>query len=414
MPKTTAAIAFILVTFAALACAADKAAESADASSAPLSDGQASISDGDLHGYTKAEIINLYKAEVRKNAKHEILVAKLQHENSQLRGAAEKKGVLLGETLSETEEASNQVVALSQALALARKGDAPLRVNDCQIADGCCVAKSLESQLCPGVSVDEVVPGDGGAAQEGSTFVPPCADDPNCNPAKCAGDTQDNTVLRGDLDCESGPLEGKEMHKGSSCIDNLSSGKFYVSGGNGQGQCVDFGQLRAFRRLTFRDYKPKTPRAGTLSKLITAHPDKTAKRYGLIFGKRIRCIGTACHAFKQGLCIKCPAEVFKSNREHRADADDFAKFHNCCIRGLRKYKVENGTQIDCIAKFWEDTSEGPSGAFTARNSADAVLKPSYHCWDGQSTVTNERDADGKWGKTGKVALELAEDLMKAG
>jgi len=434
MFKTIATIAIILVAFAALGCVADKATESADASSVPLSDVEASVSDEELHGYTNAEIINLYKAEVRKSTmlklehqdvvtkqtqehqtvvtKFQVLLGKLQDENSQLR----EKGVSLGET----ENSSNQVVALDEALALTGKGDAPLRVNDCQVADGCCVARSLEAQLCGGVSVDQMVPGDGAAAQEGSTFVPPCADDPNCNPAKCAGDKQDNSMLRGDLDCESEPFEGKETHKGNKCIDNLSSGMFFISSTGGGGQCVDFGDKRSSTRVTYSDsVNPDSPRFGTISKMIVAHPDKTSKKYGLIFGKRMTCVGSKCFVFKQGFCIKCPQEVFKSTRESHADSDDYIKFSQCCVHGKWNYIAANGTMFKCHADFRSKKDshgnyEGPPGAFTAKNSADAKLKPSYQCWDGQSTEKDARDADGAWAKVGKLAHKLAEDLMKAG
>jgi len=118
----------------------------------------------------------------------------------------------------------------------------------------------------------------------------------------------------------------------------------------------------------------------------------------------MKCVGDTCHVFKTGLCIKCPKNVFRDDKEQKAEQEDINKFYDCCIMGRTRYRQGssgNASQSNCRSEF-RNTDEGPPGAFTEINSATATLKPSYRCWDG-----SESDV------AGKFAMEAAQDMMKA-
>lgn len=239
-----------------------------------------------------------------------------------------------------------------------------------------------------------------------------CIDDPKCNPAKCAGDEQDNSVLRGGLDCKSNPTKGvgkqgrhpviDRANVGSNCLDNLSAGMFYAAYGP-VGTCVSFNSKEAGKRRTDYSFVEGDPRDGTITKLIIAHQHLADLQYGVIVGKRMRCVGSSCYVYKQGYCIKCPRKVFRRKSEDEANRDDFSKFYNCCIKGATHYfHSHTGEDKICDSAF-RNTDEGPPGAFTEINSANAMLKPSYRCWDG----IDETDS------AGKKAQEVGDAVMKA-
>ena len=277
-----------------------------------------------------------------------------------------------------------------------------------------------------------------GAGQDHSGVT--CTDSPDCNPAKCHGNTQNNTAKYGDLDCESEPADGLDKHKGSHCLDNLSNAQFYVSTAAGEGKCVDFSSNEAFSRKTF--FTQTDPagqlRDGVISKLTVASVDPLAMyeanghilhsngvtevttshrlRYGIISGKRMVCTDSICHVFKVGMCIKCPKQSSHPMRSGpfartvglntMTNIDEFVK---CCVMG-GKDKDGNAIQYEQGQLSWQlqlSNCDGGrcdcgdhykhadgSGAFTARNNAGATLKDEYQCWDG-----TDADVDGKFADT---------------
>jgi len=219
---------------------------------------------------------------------------------------------------------------------------------------------------------------DAGQGYEGDDCSSPtgeklCVNVPNCNPAKCHGSTQDNSLMYGNLECETDPVSGVSANTGALCLDNLSSGKFWVSRIDGQGRCHSFGDDAAFRRKTFEDRTANSPRYGLISKLLTGHPNYASRNVGVISGKRITCTGDVCHVFKTGYCIKCPGDVFRESQEQQATKEDINKFYQCCVMGGDTYKKDDDSTANCHSAFRD------GGAFTAYNNASAVLKPDYIC-----------------------------------
>merc|ERR1711865_325243 len=91
---------------------------------------------------------------------------------------------------------------------------------------------------------------------------------------KCRGNAQDQTQLKGTLDCESNPFKNKAKNKGSACLENLSSGKFYNASADGQGSCKPFNSKGAIGSTTIFDRTSNQPRSGLVTKAFVAHPNK--------------------------------------------------------------------------------------------------------------------------------------------
>jgi len=245
-------------------------------------------------------------------------------------------------------------------------------------------AKIAELQLHPTLKESSI----GGSVEDilAAADQQHCVDAPNCNPAKCHGSAQDNRVMYGNLDCEGAPQHGWDTNQGSKCLDNLSAGKFYVSGTDGKGRCQDFDTAAAFSRKTTYD-NTGGARDRTISKFFSGHPHKTPKTIGVISGKRIKCEGDTCYVFKVGYCIKCPRDVFRKDKERDATQEDISKFYNCCVMGNQKYTRDNGSQQHCDSAFRTGVYAG--GAFTATNNPTAELKPQYKCDDEDDVAAAE-------------------------
>merc|ERR1712166_461980 len=91
---------------------------------------------------------------------------------------------------------------------------------------------------------------------------------------KCSGNAQNQTQLNGTMDCETKKVGRKANDKGSACLDNLSSGKFYQSMPNGVGQCRAFNSKASFAAVTYQDRTSNRPRSGIVTKAFVAPPNK--------------------------------------------------------------------------------------------------------------------------------------------
>merc|ERR1712166_395366 len=100
------------------------------------------------------------------------------------------------------------------------------------------------------------------------------------------------------MDCESKPVNRKM--KGSACLDNLSSGKFYQSAPEGRGRCLPFNGNLAFGSATVKDLTSNQPRSGIVTKGFVAHPNKASRAVGVFGFKRVLCNtnGGQCATFK--------------------------------------------------------------------------------------------------------------------
>jgi len=222
---------------------------------------------------------------------------------------------------------------------------------------------------------------------------------------KCRGNAQNQTQLKGTLDCESNPMSNKAVHKGSACLDNLSSGKYYNARANGVGQCRPFNNKGAFASITIQDQTSNQSRSGLVTKAFVAHPNKGNRAVGVFGFKRVLCNknGGQCATFKNAVCIKCPEPIFASIYEVDATMEEKSKFIDCCVLGHKQYQVprppQNGKKEEQLQamgitkeqlKAMKEPRDCPAsmrgtGAFTARNDAAAGLKEAYKC--------SEYDAD---------------------
>jgi len=202
---------------------------------------------------------------------------------------------------------------------------------------------------------------------------------------KCSGNFQNQAQLKGTMDCETKPRDNKAENKGSACLDNLSSGKFYASLPKGDGQCKTFNGKGAFTSTTVQVLTSNQPRSGVVTKAFVAHPNKANRTVGVFGFKRVLCNknGGQCATFKNAVCIKCPEPIFASIYEGHAKMEEKSKFIDCCVLGHKQYQVAghnsgtgNGTMGE--AKKCSATTIG-TGAFTAFNDATAELKSAYQC-----------------------------------
>ena len=90
------------------------------------------------------------------------------------------------------------------------------------------------------------------------------------------------------------------------------------------------------------------------------------------------CDENSCDVFKFGLCIKCPANIFKSKAEFEATESELSNFVNCCVMGKTAYNDGNST---CSSDF-------AGGAFNATNQANATLKEAYQCNEQNQNKSN--------------------------
>jgi len=218
---------------------------------------------------------------------------------------------------------------------------------------------------------------------------------------KCRGNAQNQTQLKGTLDCETNPDSkgGKAKNKGSACLDNLSSGGYYRSTSSGRGQCRQFNSKGAFGSTTLKDLTSNQPRSGLVTKAFVAHPNQANRAVGVFGFKRVLCNknGGQCATFKNAVCIKCPGRIFAKIYEGDATVEEKSKFIDCCVLGHKQYQVppprQNGKAMGITKeqlKAMKEPRDCPAsmrgtGAFTARNDAAAGLKEAYKC--------SEYDAD---------------------
>merc|ERR1740115_509165 len=179
---------------------------------------------------------------------------------------------------------------------------------------------------------------------------------------KCSGNAQNQTQLNGTMDCETNPRRNRAGHKGSVCLDNLSSGKFYASMPMGDGMCRPFNSKGAFGSVTTKDltWRSNQPRSGIVTKAFVAHPNKAKKEVGVFGFKRVLCNknGGQCATFKNAVCIQCPVQIFASIFEEVATEEEKSKFIDCCVLGHKQYQVPSA--LDANGK-------GQSGRGEAKN-----------------------------------------------
>merc|ERR1712086_474446 len=200
---------------------------------------------------------------------------------------------------------------------------------------------------------------------------------------KCSGSAQNQTQLKGTMDCETKPRSNRAENKGSACLENLSSGKFYRSSYKGYGVCKPFNSKGAFGSITIQDWTSNQPRSGLVTKAFVAHPNKAEKDIGVFGLKRVLCNkhGGQCATFKNAVCIKCPEPIFANINEGDATVEEKSKFIDCCVLGHKQY------QVPLPGKEGETMGEAQNcpanmigtGAFTAFNDAAAELKEAYQC-----------------------------------
>jgi len=197
---------------------------------------------------------------------------------------------------------------------------------------------------------------------------------------KCSGNAQNQAQLNGTMDCETKSFKNKATHKGSECLDNLSSGKHYMSINNGLGACRPFNSIWAFGSVTTKDLTSNQSRSGIVTKAFVAHPNMASRTVGVFGFKRVLCNknGGQCATFKNAVCIKCPEPIFAKIYEVHATVQEKSKFIDCCVLGHKQYKVEGkGWARDCAANMAANMTG--TGAFTAFNDAAAELKEAYQC-----------------------------------
>jgi len=192
------------------------------------------------------------------------------------------------------------------------------------------------------------------------------------NSAKCAGDTQYQTNVLGTMDCDD--------EKSASCLDNLSSGKFFLRKDSGKDSC---GTFTSEHVLAGRIFVHTNQNTTTITKAWVTSPQSTDKKVGVFGFKRLVCIGIHCNVFKTGLCVRCPVDVFDAAVTKKVPDDDYIKFVDCCIRGRRNYDTIEEVTNECPPEMYEG-----GGAFTEVNQASAELKPEYTC-EGQDAATAE-------------------------
>merc|ERR1712166_633121 len=162
---------------------------------------------------------------------------------------------------------------------------------------------------------------------------------------KCSGNTQNQKQLKGTMDCESRPKGNEPKHKGSACLDNLSSGKYYKLNANGLGRCATFNDN--WVSVTMQDMTSNQARSGIVNKAFVTHPNKAATTVGVLGFKRVLCNkqggqGEQCTTFKNAVCIKCPVQIFASKDEGDATMKEKAVFIECCVRGGKQLKATGG------------------------------------------------------------------------
>jgi hypothetical protein len=204
------------------------------------------------------------------------------------------------------------------------------------------------------------------------------------NRAKCSDDEQDHRQVKGMLACTRG--QKSNLAPGDNqleCLDNLSSGQFFMWRTNGKSECTSFADEGAFSGKT-QIYTPFdvqtklsawkkwagewTPDNVTaiISKMTVMHPHKTDGSVGMIAAKRIVCTNSTgsetCEVFKTGQCFKCPFQVYSSETEQDATDSEHAMFVNCCINGESKYTNQtSGDETDC------PSGATGSSAFSTKN-----------------------------------------------
>jgi len=201
------------------------------------------------------------------------------------------------------------------------------------------------------------------------------------NEAKCAGTGQNNTLVEGSLDCELNPEDKNDAHKGSACIDNLSTGNALTTQASKKSKCVTFNSEKAIFGVTQFSKKTSTGK-NIVTKLMLAHPHKANKDIGVFAMKRMLCDDGGCSVFKAGYCVKCPGKVFDDKSQQRANSSELGKFFDCCVMGHSTYTdSEDGTDDNECPSGWT------AGAFTSpdgspSNDPLATIHADYVCTNG--------------------------------
>jgi hypothetical protein len=241
-------------------------------------------------------------------------------------------------------------------------------------------------------------------------LIPPAcfADDTTpTNGAKCSGDNQDQSGLIGTYNCSMHPppetINANLDYQPHMCTDNLAHAKFFAPRTDGFGACHEFDSLNALsgKTLAFDVYKVGSNEANqanrdfdvfnanhitsVTSKVQVIHPHKADKNVGGVAAKRVVCTNStgseSCEVFKTGLCIKCPVNVFQSNKFQEATYAELSKFARCCVRNEAQYteyeqdRPGSPTTIDPNTDCPEDLA---GGAFS-NTSTTAALKADYEC-----------------------------------
>lgn len=152
------------------------------------------------------------------------------------------------------------------------------------------------------------------------------------NGAKCAGNTQDQGVVLGTLDCKGSKDDGNENEDiGKDCLDNLSQGKVWVAEDQDQGKCkplsakgTDGGALCVQRTITCT--AKSGPYKGLITKMAVAHPHDAPLYVGVIGLKRLKCDTTKCEVYKNVVCIKSDKDMWTSKHESLATSDEKVAF----------------------------------------------------------------------------------------
>jgi len=187
------------------------------------------------------------------------------------------------------------------------------------------------------------------------------------NGAKCAGDKQDQSQLKGTMECDSVP--GPEP---KNCPDNLSGGGYWQCGAASQGgRCTSFSGNNAIKRqaiIVLPDhYKTKGQACqDVVTKGAVAHPHQAERNVGLLALKRVKCDKKdppTCEVYKTTVCISVPKDecpsgktvdkgicnMFASILEKDATDAELAGFAN---RVSEKAWVNAGTPTAKLKEDW--------------------------------------------------------------
>jgi len=205
------------------------------------------------------------------------------------------------------------------------------------------------------------------------------------NKAKCAGDWQNQKTVQGTLDCEVNPAENNNSNKGSACLDNLATGKWWTRKANGKGFCYDFNRDSVYKGVV--NICSKGGYKGVIAKAWVDHPALTSKSIGAFGIKRLMCSGSKCDVFKTGVCVKCPEEIFASKQQWKSTITERSIFMDCCVHGTThspRWRRRGAGGITRRRRRLQasDADKCPpglkGGAFTSKD-VSAELKPNYMC-----------------------------------